>query len=520
VSASSRHRKSARRKRRIQKRLAPRQWKQQARPMFAASNIHYDVADRIRGLGVGGIGAVHLLARRSGLIERIDQRLHLLKRHLPYHESDHVLNIAYNLLAGGDCLEDLELRRQDEAYLDALGAQRIPDPTTAGDFCRRFTASDIEALQQAINASRVDVWREHARRDPGFFDEARVDVDGAMAETAGECKAGMDINHKGQWGYHALLVSLANTREPLFLDNRSGNRPSHEGAAARLDDAIALCRHAGFASILLRGDTDFTQTAHLDRWDEQRDVGFIFGMDAHAKLVGIAESLGKTRWHRLHRPSPYTTLSDPPVRRARPANVKEGVVRARGFENIRLQSEDVAEFDYRPTACEKTYRIVVVRKNLSIEKGEQRLFDEVRYFFYLTNDRATDAETIVFLANERCEQENLIEQLKHGCGAMRMPADNLLSNGAYMVMGALAWTLKAWFALSMPVSRGRWAARHRDQKHDVLQMEFKRFVNALMRVPCQVVRTGRKLVYRLLSWNRWQGALLRAASAWRAPMRC
>lgn len=492
--------------------------------MFSAANIHYDVAQRTRGLGVGGIGAVHLLARRTGLVEAIDRRLHVLKVHLPYHESDHVLNIAYNLLAGGDCLEDLELLRQDEAYLDALDTQRIPDPTTAGDFCRRFSERDVEALQEAIHEARVGVWREQARSAPGFLDEAIIDADGTLAATTGQCKEGMDISYQGEWGYHPLIVSLANTREPLYLVNRSGSRPSHEGAAERFDQAIDLCHEAGFASILLRGDTDFTQTAHLDRWDEDPrfagGVGFIFGIDARPNLVQIAENLGRTSWNRLHRPPRYTTRSDPALRRRRRANIKEQIVIERGFENIGLQSEDVAEFEYQPGKCRKPYRVVVVRKNLSVEKGEQRLFDEVRYFFYITNDRATCAEDIVFLANERCEQENLIEQLKHGCKALRMPVNNLLSNWAYLVMGALGWTLKAWFALLLPVSKGRRAQQQRSQKHEVLRMEFKRFVNAFVRVPCQLVRSGRQIVYRLLSWNPWQSTLLRAADAWRHPLRC
>ena len=230
--------------------------------MFAANNIDYDVADRTRGLGVGGIGAMHLLARQSGLIKAIDQTLKLLKIHLPYHESDHVLNIAYNHLCGGDCIEDLELLRNDDVYLDALGAQRIADPTTAGDFCRRFAASDVETLQQTINDIRIKMWQQ---QPACFFDEAIIEADGTMAPTFGQCKQGMDISYNGQWGYHPLVVSLANTGEPLFLDNRSGNRPSYEGAGQRFDQAAAMARRAGFKSILFRGDTDFTQTSELDR---------------------------------------------------------------------------------------------------------------------------------------------------------------------------------------------------------------------------------------------------------------
>jgi hypothetical protein len=480
--------------------------------MFGASNIHYELTDKVRGLSAGGVGALHLLARRTGLIETIDARLHLLKIHKPYHESDHVLNIAYNLLVGGECLEDLELLRNDEVYLDALGAQRIPDPTTAGDFCRRFKPYHVQVLMRAINDTRLKVWR---RQPPEFFEQAIIEGDGTMVTTTGECKAGMEISYKGEWGYHPLVLSLANTHEPLFIVNRSGNRPSHEGASAYFDQAVHLCRKAGFKRILLRGDTDFTQTKELDRWDAD-SVAFIFGIDAMSNLVEYTENLPESTWSPLNRPARYEVKTEP---RQRPDNVKEQVVRQREFENIRLQSEQVAEFSYRPGACEKLYRIVAVRKNLSVEKGEQVLFDDVRFFFYITNDWGTPVEKIVLLANDRCNQENLIEQLKNGAKALDMPVDNLVSNWAYMVMASLAWTLKAWFALSLPET-GRWAEKHRSEKQCVLKMEFKRFLNAFMRVPCQIVRGARRVVYRLLAWNPWQHVFLRAVDALHCPLRC
>jgi hypothetical protein len=168
-------------------------------------------------------------------------------------------------MVGGHVLDDIEHRRNDAAFLGALGARAIPDPTTAGDFCRRFDETAIWSVLGAINATRLEVWQ---RSDRDFSQEtARIDADGSLVPTTGECKEGMDISYKGIWGYHPLLISLANTKEPLFLVNRSGNRPSHEGAPAALDRAIELCRSAGFPDILLRGDTDFSMTAHLDRWD-------------------------------------------------------------------------------------------------------------------------------------------------------------------------------------------------------------------------------------------------------------
>ena len=470
--------------------------------MTTAANIHYELADRAHGLGAGGIGAIHLLARRTGLIRDIDANVHVLKRHLPYHESDHVLNIAYNIIAGGKRIEHIELRRNDEVYLDALGAERIPDPTTAGDFSRRFQESDVIDLMDAANQTRKRVWAE---QPPEFFHEAILDADGTLVATDAECKQDIDIAYDGTWGYHPLLISLANTAEPLYLVNRSGNRPSHEQADVYLDKAVALCRQAGFRTILMRGDTKFSQTEYLDRWDAAGDIRFIFGFAALDTLKDLADALPAQAYSFLERPPRYQIKTAP---RQQPERVKPEIVKGRGFKTIHLLEEMVAEFDYRPVACGKCYRMIVVRKKLGIDKGQMRLFEEYRYFFYITNDREMTAEGVVFSANDRCDQENLIAQLKSGVHALTTPVDDLISNWAYMVMASLAWSLKAWSALMMPVSP-RHAAKHKAEKRSLLRMEFATFQVAVIQMPCQIVKSGGRLIYRLLSWNPWQGAFLR-----------
>lgn len=331
MSSTLRKKRAARKKRffqegrrRIKKRLDNTPGPERTVPVMTAANIHYEYADRVRGLSAGGIGAVFLLAQRINLVNEIDRHLHLLKRHLPYHESDHVLNIAFNILAGGKRIEHLELRRNDEVYLDALGAERLPDPTTAGDFCRRFTEPDVVTLMDLLNRTRLRVW---AQQPPTFFKEAVLDVDGTIVGTDAECKEGVDIAYNGIWGYHPLLISLANTAEPLDLINRSGNRPSHEGAADALDKMITLCREAGFERTTLRGDTDFTQTKHLDRWDQAGDVRFVFGIDAMPNLKALADDLPAAAYSFLERPARYAIKTAP---RERPERVKPEIVREAG----------------------------------------------------------------------------------------------------------------------------------------------------------------------------------------------
>jgi hypothetical protein len=490
-------------KRRIEKRLDKANCQGCDRPMLRPTNIQYELAERTRGMTYGGIGSMLLLVRKLGLAEAIDRRLHLLKIHLPYHESDHVLNLAFNALCDATCLDDLELRRNDEVYLDAVNARRIPDPTTAGDFCRRFRPHDVRTLLDVFNDTRLAVW---AQQPLAFFDEARIDMDGTLVSTTGECKKGMDISYKGDWGYHPLVVTLANTGEVLSVVNRPGNRPSHEGCPEEVDRALAVCLRGGFRRVLLRGDTDFTQTRHLDRWSADERVRFIFGADCMPALHIVADDLPRNSWKTLRRPARYRVKTQP---RARPPKVKERIVIERQFKNTRLTGEEVAEFDYRPVACKKAYRMVVVKKYLDVTEGQSLLFHDYRYFFYLTNDRVHSATEIVLLANDRCDQENLHAQLKGGVRALHAPVDNLVSNWAYMVMTSLAWNLKAWWALHLPEDDAECDQQQRPEKHRVLRMEFKTFLNAFMRLPCQILNTSRRLIYRLLGWNLWSGVFFR-----------
>ena len=394
-------------------------------------------------------------------------------------------------MTGGSCLADVEARRQDPVYVDALGARKVPAPSTEGDFLRRFEADAIWDLMEAVNVARLKVW---SSQDQEFHRQGTIDVDGTIAPTGGECKSGIGMSYNGQWSYHPLVVSLAQTNEVLYLVNRPGNRPSHEGAAEVLDRAIELVREGGFQKVLLRGDTDFTQTRHLDRWDSD-GVKFLFGADASGGLVRRAERLAPGAWSRLDRAKKKKR------QRRRRQRVRQALVKKNGYRHLQLEREEVAELAYRPAACHRDYRLVVVRKQIAVTQGQGRLFDETRYLFYLTNLRKESAREVVVAAHGRCHQENVVEQLKNGVQAMRMPSDSLNSNWAYLVIAAQAWNLKAWLGLVQP---------SQTMGQRIVKMEYRRFLRQVIQIPCQILQRGRRLLFRLLNVNDWTEALLGA----------
>jgi hypothetical protein len=465
--------------------------------------VKYELSEKQQAVSCGGLGMILQMVGELKLRQHINRAAAVLKTYAPYDETDHILNIALNLLSGGTCLDHLEHRRTDEAYLDAVGSRRIPDPTTAGDFCRRFSADQILKVMLALNAVRQTVWRQ---QPDSFFDQATIEGDGTTVETSAEKKEGIGINYKGQWGYHPLVLTLAETQELLYLQNRSGNRPSHENAAFYYNLAIGDCRRAGFRKIMLRGDTDFSQTEHLDGWDDD-GVEFVFGYDATPNLKAMGDSLAKNQWKTLQRDA-----SESDDRRARRERFKEQIVIDNEYKNLVLVKESYAEFDYQPKKCSRAYRMVVVRKEIECSRGQLRLFDDdqVRYFFYITNtaEKELPAREVIRGANQRCNQENTISQLKSS-HCLTAPLNDLDSNWAYMVFASLAWTLKQWSGMLVRVkgnpNQQAQPSRIRDW---VIRMEFATYLNSLMLIPAQIIRSARQTTFRLLSYRPTLESLL------------
>jgi hypothetical protein len=443
-----------------------------------------------------GLAAAVLLAKKVGLERAIDKRLALLKFPLPYTESDHVLTHAYNLFVGGSCIQDMENLRTSEAVKTLLGAERIPDPTTAGDFLRRFGRADLKALQSAVDAARMKVWKKMPRRRRR---RATVDIDSHIKEVYGHCKQGADFSYTRKWSYHPLLATLAETGECLRLINRPGSAPSAQGAAQTLRGVFDLTCEA-FDAVYLRGDSKFCQAKIATLCERpEYSVRFALVKQASPNVRKIADTLAGRAW-RPHRPR--LDKQRPPrsgKRRKRRPRLRRRTAARRGYRNLDTIKEWVAEVPYSLTKCEGIFRLVIRRQLIEERNGQAQLFRRYAYRFILSNIPKTEmtAGDVVRFAYGRCDQENAIEQAKNGLNGFRMPTGTLLANGAFLMGAQIAWCLRSWLSLiALPRETMRW--------------EWKRFRHAFVYIAGKIVKRARQAVVRISAAHRWAAQLIRA----------
>lgn len=451
-------------------------------PVFAADNIRYEISDKVSAIHCGGIGLLLSLVKKLGLPDELNKRLNLLKVNKPYHDSDHILNMALNIHCGGKNIEAIEQLRNNIPYMNAIGAKRIPDPTTAGDFLRRMSFKSIEELMSINIETCQKAWLQ---TDKKFRKQAILDVDSTISETFGECKENMDISYKGKWGFHPLAITEATTGTHLAIVNRSANVSSDNDAAKWMNKSIAAVRSC-FDRIYIRGDSGFRFYQEFDNWDAD-GVFFCLAMRKSSILFKEADSIDKSEWIEM-------SESEVPACRMKKVRVKEAVVVKRGFKNKVKHCDYVSEFTYQPGPCQQSYRVVVVKRVLEVREGQNLLFNELQYFFYITNiTHMTVAEIVKFYCG-RSNHENKIEQLKNGVFALKSPTAEFMANWGYMIICSLAWNMKSWLGM---------LSENNVIREKIIRMEFPTFIKSLINIPCQILSAGGYVVYRFLNYNVW-----------------
>ena len=462
---------------------------------------HVEVDERSEVTPYGGLAVATAFLRRFKVAECIDRNVKVFLVHLPYHESDHVLAQTLNLYVGGTCIEDVANLQHSEAVRRILGAPRIPDPTTAGDFLRRLHEKEhqLPGLRRAVDEVQVAVWRR-SRRGRGKREDpwSIVDVDGHVKPLYGVQKEGADF-YKSTWCYQPLIVSLAGTGECLAIRNRPGNVRSSDGTATVLDEVLPVVRERG-GRMLVRGDSDFDRSDVRAACDRAGAYFAFVGREFtdRPKLVEtIAESAWKPFRTRAHRERVERRKHPSYASRRKKRNRRRQRARARNFAEKQLVKQWVTELA-QTDADGKPYRLVIRRQLIEHREGQRLLFDEYRYRYIVTSLPASvSTQDAVDLTYERCDQENVIEQLGSGLAAWRMPVAEFDGNSAWLEIARLAWNLGKWIALlALPTEVVRW--------------EWKRFRQAFVHVAAQVIRRSRQIVLRFSAAHRWYQLLVAA----------
>ena len=396
--------------------------------------LHLESDSRGEMTHYGGLVLAQQFVRRFRVAKRLDEALVLLRRHAPYHESDHVLALAYTLYADGTCLEDQAVLQGSEAVRRLVGACRIPDPTTAGDFLRRFkSAKDVEQLSEVIDEVEETVWsklRGKVRRRRNKHELALVDLDGHIKPLYGVQKQGADFSYDGRWSYQPLVVSLGGSGECLKVVNQPGSARSSDAAAKAVKTVLPrVKRH--FRNAIVRGDTDFDRSDIFNAVIDERAY-FAIGGRLYPKRAALAQAIAEQNWKPFV-PRVEREERSGPSRHGRTPNCRQRQAAARGFRTLRTVKQWVSEIDYQPHGLSAACRMIVRRILIEQTDGQGALFKHFRYRLVLTNlPRSYTAWQVVDLTYQRCDQENVIEQFGQGIAGWRMPVAEFIGNSAWL----------------------------------------------------------------------------------------
>jgi DDE family transposase len=448
---------------------------------------------------LGGLVLPQQFVRRFRVAQRIDAALNLFKRRVPYHESDHVLALAYTLYADGKCLEDQATLQGSEAIRRMLGACRIPDPTTAGDFLRRFDKSDVATLADTMDDVQEDVWTRLSRRERRRRRQrelALVDLDGHIKEIYGSQKEGADFSYDGRWSYQPLVISLAGSGECLRVVNQPGNARSSEAAAGALAEVLPrVKRH--FRNAIVRGDSDFDRS---DVFNAVIETGAYFAIVGrmHANRAALVQAIAEKDWHEFVPRAQREVISVTSRRESSTPDYREQKVSEHGWKNMRTKGQWISEIVYHPAGVAEALRMIVRRVLIEEDDGQGTLFEHYRYRIILTSlPRHHTPRQIADLTYQRCDQENVIAEFGSGIAGWRMPVAQFWGNSAWLEIARLAWNLGKWIAqLSLPAEVVRW--------------EWKRFRRHFVYVAAKVLSEGREILVRLSGSHRRLPDLLAA----------
>ena len=477
-------------------------WPETSGRVTRLPKVHVEVHDDAEVTTYGGLDLVSSFCRKFKVAEALDRNVHVLERHLPYHESDHILAQAMNLYVGGTCIEDLANLQHSAGIRQLLGACRIPDPTTAGDFLRRFEKpGGLAGLRAAVDEIQEAVWRR-LRRGGKRKPMGVVDIDVKGKEVYGAQKEGADFSYCGVWSYRALTFTLAGTNECLAMRLRPGNTKDPVGVPEVIRKLTPLLKRH-FKRVLYRADNAFDESPVREACLETgAHYAFVGRGGSHRRKT--AKAISEEEW------APFETRAQRRRARARAANsyrprqrgknLRRQRAQERNYKDLRLRGQELAECPQVVKEQEVPRGRLIFRRQLIHKyQGQHLLFPEIRYRQVVTNLPSSlySAEDVVDLTYVRCDQENTIEQLGSGLAAWRMPVAQFAGNAAWLEIARLAWNLAKWIArLTLPDEVVRW--------------EWKRFRQAFVFVAARVIRTGRRIVLRLYESHRFVGTLVAA----------